>query len=164
MKDLKGKIIENIFIDDMAEFIIFETNSGKLVYECNAECCSETYISEIIGIRNIFSHDYGTVYELNSPELMTITEIEQMELGTCEKRTKQETDNIYGYKIKFGTDVSSYAFDQTYSHPTDASVSLLIIFRNSSNGYYGGCLTLSKEDKIPKNRELIKLTENYYGD
>ena len=53
---------------------------------------------------------------------VTVTSVEEVEVKYAEdERTRQDYDTIYGYKLKT---TKGYAD---------------IVFRNSSNGYYGGC-------------------------
>lgn len=180
MKELKDKVIKKIFIDNMSEFLIFVTDSdeeivyktfvtnGEIVCKTEDDCCAATYISEVIGINNI----YNGYDNYNGRKVI---EIEELSLGTCEKSMTYTVDNIYAYKLKFEPKERGdtfYAckpkFEPEFGYNTTVHLEicdyLLVIFRNGSDGYYGGSLELSNRNEIPENRKITELTENYYGD
>ena len=73
-----------------------------------------------------------------------IINVEEIEMPECtDNRTRQEEDVIYCYKI------------QTCKGHTD------IIFRNSSNGYYGGEIGLCKRQHIIDKVKFKKITDDY---
>ena len=103
----------------------FENNIFKI--ETDADCCSETWFADIIGV------DYLLGHHITGVELLSFSgEIE-------DGRTRQEVDIQYGFRLK------------TLLGDCD------FIYRNSSNGYYGGDIEgVTLVDKIPDNMEIIK--------
>lgn len=105
----------------------YQDNTVHL-YETYADCCSETWFSDIVGVANLFQQK--------------IMAIEILEFGEVEDgRSRQEVDEAYGVKLK------------TTSGYVD------IAYRNSSNGYYGGSVSLIS--KVPANVEWITIEEDY---
>lgn len=88
--------------------IVFVTDQGPFQYNCDGDCCSETWFSDIIGFDAL----------IGSP----VMSVSAMEGGREDEgpRCRQDVDSIYGIKIV------------TQKGHCD------IMFRNSSNGYYGG--------------------------
>lgn len=87
-----------------------------------ADCCSETWFADIIGIKNLLGQQVIAVEILDVPKEMETPD-----------RTRQEDDAYYGIRIK------------TKLGDCD------IIYRNSSNGYYGGSeykMTLEEGDEL----------------
>jgi len=74
----------------------------------------------------------------------TITRIEEVRLDEVDNsRTRQDVDEGYSIKIK---STGGYAE---------------IVYRNSSNGYYGGYLNVISEE--PKDIKWMELTKNEYS-
>jgi len=107
MKTLTGHTIRAIHVERGEHRIIFETNSGRLAYETEGDCCSETWFADIVGVSALLG---GEVRLVNSTGLPNVED----------GRNRDEVDEFYGVKIT-----------------TDLGVAD-IIYRNSSNGYYGG--------------------------
>jgi hypothetical protein len=59
-----------------------------------------------------------------------------------DNRTRQDSDKAYGYKLRTGSGITD------------------IIFRNSSNGYYGGDIFLYKGEKEP-DVEWVEITKDW---
>ena len=113
MKRLVGKTIEKILIDKLngENFIQFITNDGNFLYEAQGDCCSESWFADIIGVRNAIG---SRVTQVEDVKESCSTEEDSA------NRSRQEYDLIYSIKI----------------HHTNGILD--VIFRNSSNGYYGG--------------------------
>lgn len=115
MKELIGKKVREIYVDsEFQTYLKFVTDQGDLHYYADGDCCSESYFAEILGVNNLLQQKYA------------VLSVEKIQLGESEG-TRQESDSIYGIKINFSEPGKYYG-------PSCA----LIIFRNSSNGYYGG--------------------------
>lgn len=126
MNELIGKKINKIFIDSDSQYYLkFETDQGEFVYVVSGDCCSESYFAEIFGVNNFKDR--------------IVEEVEQMYLGEADG-TRQDCDKIYGFKIKCRD--LNYKYSDQYTS--------LIIFRNSSNGYYGGECTYLDQNTSPK--------------
>lgn len=138
MKELVGKIVEKILIDrNLQEYLQFKTKQGDVIYQTEADCCSETWFADIINVEGFFSTYYGK--GTDGRMVQSVEEIEMPEVA--DDRTRQQSDQAYGYRIK-----------------TNAAT-ITIVFRNSSNGYYGGGIRLIK--KLPDGIEMIEITEDY---
>lgn len=88
--------------------IMFVTDQGPFQYNCDGDCCSETWFSDIIGFDALIGSPVMSVEPL------------KMNFDIPEHSSRQDYDSIYGIKIV------------TQKGHCD------IMFRNSSNGYYGG--------------------------
>lgn len=130
MKEIIGKKIDKIEVDaGDQETLVFTVGDEKLIYQGYGDCCSETWFADITGVSALIG---GTV---TSVETVQMAEVE-------DGRTRQEHDEIYGYKIKT---------DKGYAD---------IAYRNSSNGYYGGSC-----DYIPgldvSQHKFIEITDDW---
>lgn len=64
----------------------FTTENGTFVYATSADCCSETWFSEIVNLDFLINQTVTEVIELNMPSFID---------GNC----RQEYDSFYGYRI-----------------------------------------------------------------
>lgn len=87
----------------------FDTDRGRVSYQTESDCCSETWFADICGVAALLG---ATVRKVEA--------IEAHDAPEGDKRSRQESDIIYGVKIT-----------------TDRG-QCDVIYRNSSNGYYGG--------------------------
>lgn len=108
-KRLQGKVVESVWISDNQQDIKFVTDGGSLMYATDADCCSETWFSDIYGLDALIGHMILEVNTITLPKY-----------NAEDGRSRQEYDAVYGLKIR------------TLAGYTD------IVFRNSSNGSYGG--------------------------
>lgn len=100
--------------------LLVSKDQGDLVYVCDdgtfhlwetvGDCCSESWFADVVGTHALFGREVISVDEVPLPEWVNVDD----------GRTRQESDAAYGYRIT-----------------TDGG-QCDIIFRNSSNGYYGG--------------------------
>lgn len=141
MKELLETRIERVYVSDSQEHIVFVHWVGPppkvTAYETEADCCSETWFADIVGLHNLLH------------QVVMGVSVLEVKLPEDDKRTRQEYDEAYGYRL------------------TTAKGDCDFIFRNSSNGYYGGSLCVVKEDRLPKimdgEREFHLLTENEWA-
>lgn len=112
MKELIGRKITGISISEDHETLAFETDKGTIVYTALGGCCSESWFADITGVCEL----------LRGGAVKTVETIDMDGYNVDDGRCRQECDEAYGFKL---TTSSGY---------TD------IVFRNSSNGYYGGWL------------------------
>jgi hypothetical protein len=125
MKELLNKQILAVLLDkDLQHFLVFKTNEGDVKYETFADCCSETWFSDIIGLTDLIGETVNKVEEVLISKLGNY--------NTDDGRGRQDVDQVYGYKLMTNR-----------GH-------IEILFRNSSNGYYGGWI-----ECVPK----VKRTE-----
>ncbi len=86
MNILVGKIITDIQLSDDSQAIKFITNQGDIIADCDADCCSYTWIESI----------YNKNAALNS-EVLEADNIDMPDLGDMEGK---EVVAYYGFKIK----------------------------------------------------------------
>ena len=111
MKELIGKKITGLRINEDQSVLVFDTDQGAVGYETDGDCCSETWFADITGVVSMLG---GTV--------QTVEEVSMEGYNVEDGRTRQDSDEAYGYKL---------TTDKGYAD---------IVFRNSSNGYYGGSI------------------------
>lgn len=129
MEELIGSKILDIEIAGDELWLKFTTSSNSFIYQANGDCCSESWFSEIINLDFLINHTVSEVEYLDLPLLNQVD-------GHC----RQKSDRFYGFRI--ATEAG---------HTT-------IVFRNSSNGYYGGdCQFLEPDDlDINKVKESLR--------
>lgn len=127
MKEIIGKTINGIFINEDQSILIFDTNEGDVTYQTESECCSETWFADITGVDALIG---GTVQNATEVEMESVVD----------GRTRQEEDEFYGVKIFTNKGYSS------------------IVYRNSSNGYYGGEIRLRQ---MPRPELLEVITDEW---
>lgn len=125
MKELIGKKISRLWINEYQSILVFDTNQGAVGYETYGDCCSESWFADITGVSAMLG---GTV--------QAVEEVSMDGYNVEDGRARQEYDEAYGYKL---------TTDKGYAD---------IVFRNSSNGYYGGSLELLRR-KLPENMTAI---------
>ena len=115
---LCGKTVKALWLDDGESCLGFELerdaancSESCAVWETEGDCCSESWFSDIVNPQALF----GAVVLA-----VECIEMEQIGYSVEDGRCRQEVDTAYGYKIT------------TNKGWCD------IVFRNSSNGYYGG--------------------------
>ena len=117
MQELLNQKILDIEISEQEVCLRFTTDAGTYLYATDADCCSETWYSEIINIDNLINKNVTSVERLELPDILQND-------GHC----RQESDRFYGILLQ-----------------TTAG-SVTIVFRNSSNGYYGGSYNFVQEN------------------
>jgi hypothetical protein len=109
MKKLIGKKINSISINDDQSILSFDTGQGQVNYIARGDCCSESWFADITGVSALIG---GTIAAVES--------VSMGDYNVRDGRGRQDIDVAYGYKLT------------TDKGRAD------IVFRNSSNGYYGG--------------------------
>lgn len=115
-KSLENKYIRNIQVSADGDYIIFFCDKDSVMFEAEADCCSKSYI-----------------YEINGRLALTgepVKEVLSKDLGSGDIKTEDENDCVQSYCITLVT--SKGRCD--------------IVFRNESNGYYGGSLEQVKSN------------------
>lgn len=113
MKQLIGKKIISLKINGDQTVLMIESIDEIFMFLAEGDCCSETWFAEIIGVNYLIGATVLKVDNLDLPDY-------NLNDGKC----RQAKDTVYG--IRLITDKGE----------TD------IIYRNSSNGYYGGSIQL----------------------
>jgi hypothetical protein len=119
MHEMLGKTIHSHRVTEGGALLIIHTTKRRMVWECIAGCCSESWIEEILNP------------EFLRGKVLAVRELSYREVPEYPDSGRQEVDVTYGWAI-----------DTSLGTAT-------VIFRNSSNGYYSGCLELqsSYEDE-----------------
>lgn len=132
MKELEGKVVAGLAVSECAAHLRFELQGGAFVcYEALADCCSESWFSDITGVSALLGQRVRAAERVELPDYDT-------EDGRC----LQEVDQAYGYQL------------QTAKGRVD------IVFRNSSNGYYGGELCLREQ---PPKAAFFDIEDDWMG-
>jgi hypothetical protein len=131
MKELISKKITGMRINDDQSVLAFDTDQGTVAYGAWGDCCSETWFADITGVSALLG---GTV--------QTADEVSMEGYNVEDGRTRQEYDEAYGVKL---------TTDKGYAD---------IVFRNSSNGYYGGSIELLKRD-LPE--DMTAITDDWHA-
>lgn len=130
MKELIGKTIIRIEVSPGEEYIKFTHPDGSYTaYQAYGDCCSETWFADIVGVEALLRAN-----------VLEIREVDLQSYDCKDDRTRQEYDEFYGVKIKTSKGYSD------------------IIYRNSSNGYYGGSISLYT-GKFPNN--MLEITSDW---
>lgn len=108
---LIGKRVTALFVSQGEEDLKFVTDDGDVKISTEGDCCSETWFADITGVDRLLNCTVQQVQDLE-PDGYNVED----------GRGRQEYDQAYGVRIS-----------------TDRG-DCDIVFRNSSNGYYGGCL------------------------
>ena len=109
---LVGRKVTGLRVSTDESILAFDTDAGTIAFETEGDCCSTSWFADIIGVSCLL----GSV--------VTSTEERDMDgYNTDDGRTRQESDCAYGFTIT------------TYKGRRD------VVFRCSSNGYYGGWMS-----------------------
>ena len=111
-KKLLGRTVTGIRVSEGEDYLVFDTDAGEVVIGTDADCCSETWFSDVMNPEFIIG---GIVLAANDID---------MSKRPDDGRSRQEKDDFYGVEIV-----------------TDKGIGR-IEYRNSSNGYYGGSARL----------------------
>ena len=134
LDDIQGmvgaQIVALLVEADGQHFLAFAAKDGRVfVWDTTGDCCSESWFADITGIDALKASPIESVEEIEMPKI------------TDNSRTRQEYDVAYGYKIKTGHGYVD------------------IVFRNSSNGYYGGWMRMAIVDTPPPGMVEITTAE-----
>lgn len=133
MKDMLGRYIERVSVSDGERFLMFHIRYSTVTYEAYGDCCSESWFADITGLDNLRGQTVVGVRILD------------VDLPEGDTRTRQEWDQVYGYRLS------------TRKGDCD------IIFRNSSNGYYGGELLLVPESASLSGETFTEITTDEWS-
>lgn len=126
--ELIGKRVVGIHISD--KVLAFSIADRSIIaVEVSADCCSESWWSDAI----------DPVSSLCLPS-QVVTAIEEPDLSQYNLNDgfgRQEVDSVYGLIVVVGNNRSTF------------------LFRNSSNGYYGGWIRTIHLDSVPEQMTNI---------
>lgn len=130
MDELLGKTVRQLKVNEDQSLLVFETSDGTVMYETEGDCCSETWFADITGVDALLGGQVTKVEEV-SIDL----------LNDGKDRTRQEYDQGYGVNL---TTTKGY---------------VNIVYRNSSNGYYGG--SIRRIDRLQSPVALTEITQDW---
>lgn len=151
MKELIGHKVLHIHVNEDQSIIRFTDDEGSAIhYYAEGDCCSESWFADILMSSNFFNVTVTEVIEIEVPDWV-------QHLANSDGRGRQEEDSVYGYQIKTERASSGYYINSQWCD---------IIFRNSSNGYYGGScelMDIGKEWCRKKLEECVweQITEDW---
>ncbi len=126
---LIGKRFNKLEVSERENYLRVTTTEGNThVFYARGDCCSESWFSEILGVHKLFE---GNVLEARAVSLE--------EINFRERQSRQQRDLVYGFRIL-----------------TEAGT-VQLVFRNSSNGYYGGNIELYNADDKYRKKDISKL-------
>lgn len=110
---LLGRTVTKILMEPGEARMRFLCEDGDFLdFVTDADCCSETWFADIVGVVALIGHQ------------IVLAEEVQLE-DAQDDRTRQEVDEVYGFRV------------------FTAKGCCDVVYRNSSNGYYGGdCVIL----------------------
>ena len=128
LQELLGRTVTGLYVSDDQSLLVVTTDTGTLTFEAEGDCCSESWFADILGVEALLMHTVAAVEDVPLDDY-----------NVKDGRGRQEEDAVYGHRL---TTERGYAD---------------IIYRNSSNGYYGGWLNLvSYERDDPQNDARLK--------
>ena len=128
MEELIGRVVRALYVSAGDGTMYFVTDGGVIAYETEADCCSESWFADVLGVEALLGHRVLAVAIDELPD----------GYDDSNARTRQEHDECHGYTI------------------TTAAGRTSIVFRNSSNGYYGGWLgAVQRPYAVPANARRI---------
>jgi hypothetical protein len=115
---LVGHKIRKVFVAEGEESMAFVTDAGTFAFETEGDCCSETWFADLIGFKALIATSPPNYWGGQ------VFSAEDFELPSEEGgRSRQEYDDVMGVRLKTHAGVCE------------------ILYRNSSNGYYGGSIS-----------------------
>lgn len=127
MEELIGRKILAVSVSNNEQQLSFQTDIGVTTFEFEDDCSSETWFADVIGVKALL---HKVVLSAEEKELP----LYNLEDG----RGRQDADCAYGIELK------------------TANGSCIIVYRNSSNGCYGGELSSDgPTDKMLLDGEAI---------
>lgn len=143
MQELLGSIVNKMSVNEDQSVLKFETDQGDKLFVAYGDCCSETWFADILIQNNFTGFRVIEVVDLELPNFV-------QKLIESDGRSRQEYDTVYGYRVKLKDD-RSWQWSE-----------IEIIFRNSSNGYYGGSVDF--KESLPswvESNNWIEITKDW---
>lgn len=126
---LDGKTIHEIYMND--EYLTFVTDEGNVTFEVEGDCCSHSEFFDFYGVANLLGQKVVAFESVSLSPGDPGYRPETFDVPSEEWEEEWEKVQVYGYRI-------------TTEHPLFGSVSAVMSFRNTSNGYYGGWMNVTK--------------------
>jgi hypothetical protein len=131
---LEGETVTALYMMPDGSSLHFETARGGYIgFQVDGDCCSQSYFHEIDGIDSLLGATVATFSEMNLPENL-INHFDSNYSGG-------ESNQFYGIRI-----ITNKGY-------------CAIVFRNESNGYYGGSCSRGI-NTTPTVANLIPITKD----
>lgn len=144
---LLGRNIYGISVSEGEATLRFDVGFKKdqeyIYITTDGDCCSETWFADIIGVANLLSPDTSAYRGYNDDGKIMGIELLDLPPEDNSPRTRQEYDTLYGIRLR------------TKKGDCD------IIYRNSSNGYYGGEAFPMRVEDGQKIKNWKEITEDW---
>lgn len=138
-EELIGETVQALFMRPEGETLYFLTgNSEKeyIAFDVEGDCCSSSYFHEITGIDALLGGKVIRFNEINMPESL------EKEYDAAYNPQYKDVISFYGLSI---------VTDKGYCN---------IIFRNESNGYYGGWCNKGNVGCLPLPADALQITKD----
>lgn len=110
---LIGQMVMGLHVGPEEHQLLLIGHSEAFILDTDGDCCSESWWADINGVQQLIGEQITKVEEIEMPDFM------QRALS-ADGRSRQGEDRIYCVKL------------------TTTRGAADLVFRNSSNGYYGG--------------------------
>lgn len=127
MIELYGQIVDKIELGNEGYYIRFTTRRKTYTYSAEGDCCSVSYINDLINVQALLRQEVKGVIEKDLPGV--------------DSEDEYNCIRAYGFTLV----TKAGYFD--------------LVFRNESNGYYGGWLELCQSE--PTGGNWTNITEDY---
>ncbi len=111
---------------DGGAILVIDTVDGPISYVAEGDCCSNSWFYRVLDLNNLIGQKVAAVVEGRD------------DVDADDGMTQQDSDSVYSYCI------------------LSATGGCEVTFRNSSNGYYGGWLNVSQDDRLNGEGEVIQ--------
>ena len=116
-----GKVVAVLAAQDQSSLWFARYDGRVFEWAASGDCCSESWFADVDGLDDLIGKEILAVEVVDMPSYMP-------DYNVNDGRCRQDADAVYGYKI---------TTDGGYCD---------VVFRCSSNGYYGGWMTCHLHD------------------
>ena len=126
---LVGRVVRAVFVNSDQSILALDVGDGVAAICADGDCCSETWFADIVGMDDLRGHAIVSAERIDVPDRFPQTN----------ERTRQEEDEHYAIRL------------------TTAAGTCVVVYRNSSNGYYGGesWVASNTRQTVPDGYDLI---------
>ena len=164
LNDLIGMKVLRIFMNE--EYLAFDTDQGRHVFGVSEDGDSHSYFHDFHGVRKLL--DNGPIIEVRELPVTSFSNIldddgdvdgdledESSELD-LDSDEDDEDDDLDYHDDEEEVVTECYGYQLITEHPRWGQQTSVFSFRNDSNGYYGGALTVEDSDtEIDAKYELF---------
>jgi hypothetical protein len=135
LDDMVGCKINALVVKNQRDGSLLDFVCGPRIirWAATGDCCSESWFADVAGVDALIDREVTAVEEIPLPDWVNVDD----------GRGRQEEDKAYGYRI---TTTHGYCD---------------VVFRNSSNGYYGGWMTITEE--ASSTEEGVEIREDWHA-